>query len=1623
MATILLYYRFNQTEEEQVSKIGLHELAVFHQFKKLLLGYCRQNRITLYSDVTLGKNTKETLEIWAKDCDIFLFWVNGDFFLDDVGINFMNQSVTRHSSNQSVVIPLRGSSVPWFPQELKVAELPALPRCGRFLTTVPETGIASICTEIIEEIAGILKNPQQWRDRANPYRGLEYFDVVHSEWFFGRAQTTRELLAQFRALEQQHQQPRLLVITGPSGSGKSSLARAGLLAALQTSHNQIIFRPDKDCLQMLAVELSEKISKAAGNALLNGFQGSNNHNVLLDMLQRHAGMANTGVKNYVILCDQLEEIFQPGTTADKPELRQERMRYALDNLMHAARSVNPIVSVVFTLRIDYWEELRHLEAGKDIAQALSSQVQPHQCLIVKDAFTEAELLDIIQQPRRRLKKSDLPTDLASALIRQVREQANALPLLEFALTKIWEEEKAQNTSMAVGAENLAGTVAGADPPSKTDIFAMLSEHASDKYRGLSDKQSDIARRLFIRLIHFSDSNSRDTRRRVRMSDLIHWLGKVAGREAVHQVLQEFSSGQTRLLTMTQREAASAGPSPGTPAQHGAAARSRVSRAYENDPDFNTFVEITHEGLISSWALLQQWISPYREYAGLLHDLEGAVQHWDQMGRAGEETWRGERLAGLFEFSTKPEGKQYLSDIELRFLKASRGRQAWKRGASFLLVVISMIVAAVFYYLNLAATKHRLQAERNLRHHFLDLGRSLVVAGNHHEGLAYLQRAQEAWTESESRSTLALLINQSVPWVDSGQDLPGALQDVGRDGWRSVLLSATASPPSARGGTRVLSLSHHGSLRLWHVAGTDGSTPNRRYKTEIVQLQLDKTPISHAVFDPSGAWLLAAGPGGKTQLLETNQGRRLDERTLDGAADSRPLAIALHAAAGTPPVQATEVTSNGIIAQWRRDAARLRWPYAEPLANAAIDASGHRVALATRSGELKLVDLPAADATSGFDMPAKPLSLPLLGQKIGSNQPPEKWLLEFSPNGRWLVRANDRSIHIWDLLNAAIGVSPEGVSAAAKRACSEDGNPVNPYSCDENSGVRHISYIAHDETITSIQISGDNRYLLTTSVDRTARTWPLQEGSRQGTFVAYHPAAVTAARFGGDSSLILTVSRDVRLWNANGAQLLGVWQGRQAPITKLSVGSNDDLAVTGAADGELRLWSKSAGWYQRSLRLVDEQDDGAVLMKVALVKEGLLSADPRPGKAVRFFKIAPTGFDTGQALRHGPEFSGSELLTLSPASDRALMGGSDGYAEIWDLQPSPRLRCPLPAPQRSAYTSAAFAPDGRTLVTTQRTGEAWLWSVPDDGSPCPAAQHLTGQPPASEDTKVGEFSSDGEWVVTTHSSQAWVFHRTASGQLQPVHQLNQQDSILAARSNQQESILAARFVPDRATLVTASRTRIKLWELAQGTAITTLTSEGNPLESPPPGASPISISRDGRRLLSIHNDSTVRVWDLTTPNASMEPLQLSGHRRRVTAASFFFDQSEHVISVSEDGNLRLFETTSGRLLAQLGYHSGPIEALALGSPDSGLLATSSPDSSTKLWRIQGDLRQSPAQLERIVRCASGFRYDESQSRFVPAQVAQPDTCHEAPSQSPPTGVMRARAVLRQVLHTVASWVKK
>jgi conflict system STAND superfamily ATPase/CHAT domain-containing protein len=487
-----------------------------------------------------------------------------------------------------------------------------------------------------------------------PFRGLEVFDEEHAGMFFGREALTQQLVEHLRA-------DRFLGVVGPSGSGKSSVVRAGLVPQLRrgalpgsASWPILVMRPGNHPLETLALRLATVATPDAGASA--DAAASRRDDVLTGLLQGDRGLdaivdaALAGApadRRVVLVVDQFEEVF----TLARDQAERERF---VNLLLEATRIPTGRAMVVITMRADFMDDAAAIPS-------LAAMLAEHDVLVTP--MTRDELRRAIVEPARRA-GLQYEAGLVDTIMAEVGGESGALPLLEDTLLELWQGRAGGWLTLARYRE--IGGVRGA-----------IAKRADSVYDGLSAPQRDIARRILLRLVSLG-SGSDVTRRRATLAELQPGSADPEAAD-VATVLQELIAAR---LIITSRDVA------------------------------GDVVDLAHEALINNWPTFRTWIEENRAALRLHRRIAEIAGEWDTAQRDPSYLLRGARLVEATTWADQ--NPRDLNDLERAFVTAGadadRAEQRARRNRLRRLAAAAVGVIAVLAVLAGVAGWFAVQAD-------------------------------------------------------------------------------------------------------------------------------------------------------------------------------------------------------------------------------------------------------------------------------------------------------------------------------------------------------------------------------------------------------------------------------------------------------------------------------------------------------------------------------------------------------------------------------------------------------------------------------------------------------------------------------------------------------------------------------------------------------------------------------------------------------------------------------------------------------------------------------------------------------------------------------------------------
>jgi WD40 repeat protein len=1246
---------------------------------------------------------------------------------------------------------------------------------------------------------------------ANPYRGLSSYDEQHSQLFFGRAK-------QIAALAEKVAAQPFIAVLGVSGTGKSSLAKAGLIPALGGSHRageppdprQVgmahwltlpPFRPTAEPVASLAKLLADHLPGYADRATSLVSDPAGLAAMVTAWSTDHPGA------RLALVIDQFEELV---TLCDDGEQRQHFQAL----LANALEAVSDALRVVITLRTDF---------EPPFAQGPLKTYWSREARFVVTPMSQDDLRQVILGPAWTNEIYFDPHALVDELINEVIQAPGGLPLLSFALSEMYlryiESGRADRTLRREDYNAVGG------------VIGSLRSSANKIWDDLGPAHRATMERLMLRMIAVGGGEV--ARRRVAWPELDYGEGENQRRDEVIRRLEE-----ARLVV-----------------------RDKSAQ----------WVEPAHDALVSGWDRLMAWKLKAASYLPLQRELAPVALHWQaadaktslgllwdkdprlpQMeetlwptaskhkGVRGRLRWMRQVLAPK---TDAPVDTQWVNGAELEFVQASvRARTAfWRRT-----VAITLTVMVALAGLTTFALIQRGAANANAA----EAGRQKVTAEANAEeanrqkatAVANEQIAKENQAKAEREARIALsrqLAAQSTTELNKDQSELALLLSI-EAGYTAETLEAYDAIRAAIADThsRILSELTGVSHMVWSPDGTKilitgddlAKVLNGETLVEWVRLE-DPKGLYEPRWNSTGDRILArhgnvvrvwSAQTGELQLNLDHAGAFVED-----AVWSRDGNRILSASTDDGGDGGGDLDNSGWVwdAQTGKDLVRLVGHTSE--VNMARWSPDERLILtASHDGGVRVWD-----ANTG-------LLLTTLNDNTSVFQPDRAiW----SPRGDRILAYEGNHIWIWDTATQQKQILfdiEQGDLFTVEWRPGNDGQILasdvwnRAYVVDSDQGKPLFTL----EDISTAVWSQDGSRILTAGPDQSAVVWNADTG--QEIMRLQHSAEVREATWANDERRILTTDADgvARVWDMNSAGYeINPLHVESSPAVTWSknggeiyLSANDSVGVWNPDKDEFSWGSEQADIRQRL-----EKIPGIIYI----------------GKQYAFTGVV-TGTDTTNAftLTTLDANTVSELIRIpavvdfkeSPDESHVLARHTTGIGTIYDVANGEQVSN-LEEPLADSWTSIWSADNQTILVSQPKVDRRPTVSLFDVSTGRRIAAGL------EENLPEGEFILQGEYVAVSSEQEKAV-------------------SIWNARNGANlltlHGVRFASWAKDgKRILVIGDDKSASIWDVERKTQLIKLTGNSGDINQ-------AMWSADEKRVLTSSVDNTVLLWDAITGQTLM-----------------------------------------------------------------------------------------------------------------------------------------------------------
>ncbi len=1153
--------------------------------------------------------------------------------------------------------------------------------------------------------------PQLVPSNVRPYMGLSPFTEKEAEFFFGRRHLVEGLEEALRA------RPRFLLVMGPSGSGKSSVVQAGLIPQLRRGSV-----PGSDRWGIILAQPADRPFDNLERAGLRGaFAG-------LAEAARGWISRNPGQEKLLVILDQFEEFLVTCPSDIRRNFWSE-----LEDLLDSDIEIY----VLAVMRDDFFSRF-----ADDAPPAVLAWTQRGFFQVGSNLEYE-ELREIIQQPARRV-GLHLEEGLTEVIINDVLEssregnaragRSTVLPLLEFALTQLWERR--EQGLLTHHAYQTIGKVTGS-----------LTSWADQVCRSLEKEgRGAVARRILTDLVNLGDEKQRlpDSRRQRRLADFLHDENDENERETVQKVVQRLADA--RLVT-----------------------------TYLDNGEET--VQIIHDSLIREWALLQRWLKKDRSFLAWERELEKDAREWQQTspsdlsGRDEGRLLRGSRLDEAERW--QKEREKDLGEADQEFINASLGlrererekeerAKAEKERTRWRYIKVLAIIATIALCAAVVAQYQKEQANEKTAE---ALARSLAAQSEQMRGVAGSLTESVLLAVESMRHKETLEGNTALR--RSLALFPLCIAQLEHSDW----VNNVAFSPDGRL-LATSTVDYNGTVRIWSI-----QTGKELLRIERNDNQKGFQSASKIAFSPDGRSLATSSSFyNAVRIYDVQTGKELKRLGNDSS---------LNYMAFSPDGDRLATISNDYTAHlWDVQTGKelLRLENDGSGRAMAFDRDKNRLATASNDNTTLLWDVQTGKEIQRLkhDSWVRMVAFSPDGSKLATICKDRAYLwdaqkgknlqrlelhvsvhaVEFSPDGRMLATGcDDTMARLWDVETGKelqslehhgvvdmVKFSPDGRKLVTRNKESHSlfGN-IAARLWDVETG-KELQSLEHHGEVKAMTFSPDGSWIATSSTDRMVRLWDVPKN--RGLLRLVHNDGVHSVIFSPNGKTLATISVDdakidhyyaAHLWDIeNGTELRS--PEYDGSMEQMAFSLDAIILATVSSDNTTLLWDVQT---RKELQRLENHES---VWAMAFSPDGRLLAT-----IVSAFAMVIQIFDvqTGKKMKRLAFDYVMSALAFSPDGRWLATGSFDKAARLLDIETGKELRI---FKHDGSVNAVAFSPDGRWLATGSSDKTARLWDI-QTGREFQRLEH-------DDSVNAVAFSPDGSKLATgcdDKAAQIWTLN--------------------------------------------------------------------------------------------------------------------------------------------------------------------------------------------------------------------------------------------------------------------------
>ena len=1158
---------------------------------------------------------------------------------------------------------------------------------------------------LITQISTTLQ-PKSFDGRC-PYKGLDVFEEEDAEMFFGREKLVDDLVSRIK-------ESRTLFVTGPSGSGKSSLVRAGLIHTLKQGVIKELdsdhwlyatMKPGRDPIEAMAGAFSRLKSPELGDYFQkNAAKPESLHKCAESVLTERQD------QRLVLLIDQFEEVFT--------QLSKDNTETFIQLLDRTATIQNGRVIVLFAMRSDF---VSNCATYPQLNALLNRQ------FVQIGAMHPEELVSAIAQPALRVGLKIDP-DLIAQIINDMQGEPGALPLMQFALKDLFDAQQVKGGMIALTLN---------DYLNHGGIHKALERHADNSFHKLDGHEQELARSIFTGLIEIG-RGTQDTRRTALFDELVPASAEAAEVQAIVHKLAD-----ARLITTDETSG-------------------------------KDTVTISHEKLIDAWPWLKKLVNENRDVIALQNEITTDAKEWDERERDDSYLYSGARLVTAQE---KIRAKTIvLSDLSRAFVETGIQREETARRAAeeqrqrerdrqlsmqrqrrsliwistALVVSILLAIAAIVSGISALRQSQRALASElaaqatNLVNAQPDLSLLLSLESNYIGD--QLGESDPIWLgslitslNSSSQSGTYLYAHEgdvrAVAFSPDGHWLVTTGNPFGNRG--QVILWDMTSSTNPRlsqkfvGGTeRFLAVAFRPDSKVFVAAGDDQKLyawDPAKCCDPIDVWSLPNTIRALNFLELNGKELVAVASGSEVTFWNMNNGSQQTSFTLKVPTDDANLRL-LSLAVSPDNAELAAGSDDGNLTVWDLNTLKIKFHvcnYGDPETN----------------------DLTVCVSSGQGNTDVRSLAFNGDGTLlIAGSSDYRVWLWD-TATGQMLTRSPEGSEggHI----NTVSGVAFNPQDDHEIATVSWD-NTVNLWKIVEGEtwSLKRVDTLAgHSSPIWTLAYSPDGNTLATAGSDKSIILWKLNQLNQIGTSITHMDGEVWALAATSDGSQFAAgdESGNIRIWDFKSGQLSNpISLTHPGGVRALAFSHDSKWLASAGYENTIRVWDLKTGREAWQIEQAHRDAIWAVMFNHNDTKLASASYD----QTAKLWDTA-SHRQVGKSLEHPSQIY---ALTFNEDGTQLLTAGLNNSIYVWDVTnpispPNPTLL----VGHTAAVNSLAFNPTHPALFASTSDDKTLLiWNVI-------AYEHTEPVIDITESMEAVTFSPNGEWLASgtnNNTVQLW-----------------------------------------------------------------------------------------------------------------------------------------------------------------------------------------------------------------------------------------------------------------------------